>query len=124
MDPRHADAEDRTFPAFEDWSKSNVDTARWERYISQLRERDQTSPDLRKRALEIVKRAAAVDTGAIEGLYEVDRRITLIVAVAAALWEAALDQKGQHARALLASQLRGDDDVLDLATEQVPITEA
>jgi hypothetical protein len=113
MDPRHADAEDRTFPEFEDWSKSNVDTARWDRYISQLRERDQTSPDLRKRALEIVKRAAAVDTGAIEGLSEVDRRITLTVAVAAALWEAALDQKGQHARALLASQLRGDDDVLD-----------
>jgi hypothetical protein len=71
-----------------------------------------------------VKRAAAVDTGAIEGLYEVERGITLTVAVAAALSEVAIDQKGQQARALLASQLRGDDDVLDLATEQVPITEA
>jgi hypothetical protein len=71
-----------------------------------------------------VKRAAAVNTGAIEGLDEVDRGITLTVAVAAVLWEAALDQKGQYARALLASQLRGDDDVLALATEQVPITEA
>jgi hypothetical protein len=85
---------------------------------------DQTSPDLRRRALEIVKRAAAVNTGAIEGLDEVERGITLTVAVAAVLWEAALDQKGQYARALLASQLRGDDDVLALATEQVPITEA
>jgi Fic family protein len=124
MDPRHADAEYRTFPEFEDWSRSNVDTARWDRYTGQLRERDQTSPDLLRRALEIVKRAAAVDTGAIEGLYEVDRGITLTVAVAAALWEAALDQKGQQARALFESQLRGYDYVLDLATQQVPITEA
>ena len=81
-------------------------------------------PDLLRRALEIVKRAAAVDTGAIEGLDEVDRGITLTVAVAAVLWEAAPDQKGQHARALFASQLRGAAYVLALATEQVPITEA
>ena len=57
MDRRHADAEYRTFPEFEDWSKSNVDTARWERYTSQLREGDQSSPDLLRRALEIVKQA-------------------------------------------------------------------
>ena len=31
MDRRHADAEYSTFPAFEDWSQSNVDTARWDR---------------------------------------------------------------------------------------------
>jgi hypothetical protein len=85
---------------------------------------DQTSPDLQRRALEIVKRAAAVNTGAIEGLDAVERGITLTGAVAAALWEAALDQKGQHARALFVSPLRGDADVLALATEQVSITEA
>ena len=39
------------------------------------------------RAVEFATRAAAIDTGAIEGLYEVDRGFTMTVARGVAAWE-------------------------------------
>ena len=124
VDPRQADAAYKSFPPFEEWAKCAVDTDRWGHYTSQLHERGKGSPDLLRRALEVVKRAAAINTGAIEGLYEMDRGLTFTVMIEAALWEAAIDKKGQEVRWLFESQLRGYDYVLDLATKQAPTTEA
>ena len=77
-----------------------------------------------KRAYEVVKRAAALDTGAIEGLYEVDRGFTFTVALETAAWEVELAKKGEHVRSLFEAQMQAYDYVLDLATKAEPITEA
>ncbi|HEX8320178.1 Fic family protein [Longimicrobium sp.] len=123
MDPRAVDASYRTFPPFSEWAKASIDHARWDRYSAIVAERGRVSPDELARAREVVKRAAAVDTGAIEGLYEVDRGFTFTVATQAAVWEAAMDSKGQQVRALFESQLRAYDYVLDVATNRTPISE-
>lgn len=70
---RQADAEYKSFPPFGEWSKASVDTERWDHYASRLPEHGRLTSEQLVRAQEVAKRAAAVDTGAIEGLYEVDR---------------------------------------------------
>lgn len=119
------DAAYEPFPTFERWaSETTVDTTRYERYISSLRDHASLPPEVLARAREIVKRAAALDTGAIEGLYEVDRGFTFTVAFETAAWEAALALKGDHVRPLFEAQLHAYDYVLDLATKAEPISEA
>ena len=121
---RRADAAYKPFPSFSEWSSMCLlDTTRWDRYTAELNELRKTSPDLLPKALEIVKRAAALDTGAIEGLYETDRGFTFTVATEAAYWQAALQQKGANVPALFKSQLDAYDYVVDFATQQVPIAE-
>jgi Fic family protein len=124
FDPRQADANYQSFPSFEDWSHSSVDTDRWNRYSSLLEKRSGISAEELRRAREVVKRAAAMDTGAIEGLYETDRGFTFTVATMAADWEALLESKGPQVRQLYAAQLKAYDYVVDLATQSEPISEA
>jgi Fic family protein len=119
------DAAYRPFPTFEEWaSRTSVDTVRWDRYKSALESRPAQSGEALKRAFEVVKRAAALDTGAIEGLYEVDRGFTFSVAFETAAWEVELAKKGENVRPLFEAQLHAYDYVLDLATKSVPISEA
>ena len=119
------DAAYKPFPTFEDWASSTtVDTVRWNRYNSSLGSRRQLAPDVLARAREIAKRAAAIDTGAIEGLYEVDRGFTYSVAFETTAWESALAQKGDQVKSLFEAQLHAYDYVLDLATKAEPISEA
>lgn len=122
-DPRLTDAEYRSFPAFAEWAQNQVDLIRWNRYSAVLQERGKISADHLAQAREVVKRAAAVDTGAIEGLYEADRGFTFTVATQAAIWEATVDARGPKVRALIESQLRAYDYVLDIATQNTPISE-
>jgi Uncharacterized conserved protein len=125
LDTRGADAAYRGFPTFESWrSASVIDIARWNRYASLLQQRGDLSPELLRRAREVAKRAAAIDTGAIEGLYEVDRGFTFTVALQLANWEAQLDAKGAHTRAIIEAQMSAYDYVLDFATQRTPIVEA
>ena len=64
------DAAYEPFPTFEEWaSKTSVDTVRWDRYNTEIQKGPTASTEALKRAREVVKRAAALDTGAIEGLY-------------------------------------------------------
>ena len=125
FDPREADANYKPFPAFAEWaSKATVNLQTWARYCKLLDDLKTSSPDLWPRLLEIVKRAAAWDTGAVEGLYETDRGFTLTVAMEVATWETQLQEKGDNAQALFQSQLKAYDYVLDFATQRVPIAEA
>lgn len=118
------DAAYKPFPTFAEWaSRTSVDTVRWDRYNASLKGRSGLSPEVLKRASEIVKRAAALDTGAIEGLYEVDRGFTFTVAFEMAAWELKLAERG-GVRPLFEAQLRAYDFVLDLATKAEPISEA
>ncbi len=123
-DFRQIDALYQPVPTFDKWKQATVETARWERYRSKLQAYQGQSQEMFDRANKIVTRATAIDTGALEGLYEVDRGFTMTVAMEAATWEAKLNEKGDRARALIESQLRGYDYVLDFATETVPIAEA
>ena len=56
--------------------------------------------------------------------YDVDRGFTMTIAMEAAAWEAALDQRGQPVRSLIEAQLNGYDYLVDLATKAEPISEA
>jgi Fic family protein len=125
MDVRRADAAYRSFPSFMEWSSgTTIDPVRWDRYARLLQERRELTPELLARARDVAKRAAAVDTGAIEGLYEVDRGFTFSVAMQMATWEAQLDAKGQRVRAIIEAQLSAYDFVLDFATQRLPVAEA
>lgn len=124
VDVRKADAAYRTFPSFAEWrAASRVDEGRWERYAGLLQQRAELTPELLARARDVAKRAAAVDTGALEGLYEVDRGFTFTVALQMAAWESALDAKGARVRSLVESQMGAYDFVLDFATRATPIAE-
>jgi Fic family protein len=119
------DAAYKPFPTFAGWqSKTSVDTVRWDRYQAELHDRPGPSPQVLQRAHEIVKRAAAIDTGAIEGLYEVDRGFTYTVAFETTSWELELARKGENVRPLFEAQLEAYDYVLDLSTKAEPISEA
>lgn len=124
IDPRTADALYEPFPPFSDWANCSVDTVRIDHYSTELNRLKAESEETLKRALEIVKRAAAVDTGAIEGLYQTDRGFTFTVALQAAHWEAALAERGPKVRPLFESQLKAYDYVLDFATQKIPVAEA
>ncbi|HXA15739.1 MAG TPA: Fic family protein [Thermoanaerobaculia bacterium] len=124
VDVRKADAAYRPFPSFAEWrASSRVDEGRWERYAGLLKQRAELTPELLARARDVAKRAAAVDTGALEGLYEVDRGFTFTVALQMAAWESALDAKGARVRSLVESQMGAYDFVLDFATRATPIAE-
>jgi Fic family protein len=119
------DAAYKPFPTFAEWmSRTSVDTVRWDRYNASLNSRAELSPEILKRAREVAKRFAALDTGAIEGLYEVDRGFTYTVAFEQAAWETKLAEKGENVRPLFEAQLHAYDYVLDLATKSEPISEA
>ncbi|MEK6303471.1 MAG: Fic family protein [Acidobacteriota bacterium] len=125
IDPRRADALYKPFPSFAEWvAASSIDVTRWDRYVGELKKLRDRSPELMPRALEIARRAAAFDTGAIEGLYATDRGFTMTVAVQSLMWEAALDERGPQVRALFQAQLNAYDHILDFATGAVPIAEA
>ena len=123
-DSRQLDAGYRSFPPFSEWSELLVDSVRWDRYSAGLEQRGKLSAEELAHARKIALRAAAVDTGAIEGLYDVDRGFTMTIAAEAAAWEAALDQRGQPVRSLIEAQLSAYDYLVDLATKAEPISEA
>lgn len=120
------DAAYQRFPTFDEWlARTSVDEARWHRYLDAISHlRRHLDPSAQRRAYEIVKRAAAMDTGAIEGLYEVDRGFTFTVAMEAARWESTLAEKGEHVRPLFEAQLRAYEYIMDLATKTQPFSEA
>ncbi len=67
--------------------------------------------------VERALRAAAVDTGAIEGLYTVDRGYTVSVLDAASAWQAEVaETKGPDVAALIGAQRRAYELALDAAT--------
>jgi Fic family protein len=113
-------------PSFAAWSAGiSLATETLERYREILSaERAQADEASVKRAFDIAMRAAAIETGAIEGLYQVDRGFTYTVAAQEAAWEAMLEEKGAEASALIDSQLSAYELVLDAATNHTPISEA
>src|SRR5580692_8668270 len=92
---RALDAAYKPFPTFAEWlERTAVTDSRWERYRQELDAYPKEQFSAFAKAREIAQRAAAFDTGAIEGLYETDRGFTYSVAFEIGSWQAALDAKG------------------------------
>jgi Fic family protein len=112
------------FPPFADWADLPVDEDTFARFENVLRElKEGTEPERLDRAVRTATRLAAIDTGAIEGLYEVDRGFTMTVAVEAAAWERAIDAREPVVRRSFEDALRAYDFVLDLATSRTDVSE-
>jgi Fic family protein len=114
------------FPAFEDWPADSDNLPGWIESCEQFKQLavEATAPVL-GRAREIAIRAAAFDTGAIEGLYATNRGLTFTVAEQAVAWEQEVDAQGPDARALFEAQLRAFELVLDYVTDSLPkVTQA
>lgn len=109
---------------FSTWASVSVDHARWESYVRLLHELGSEDPIRLTRARNVAKRAAAIDTGAIENLYELDRGITITIAAQTAMWEAAFQKEEARTRSLIECQLTSYDYILDFATNKIPIAEA
>lgn len=126
MPDENADSLYQGFPDFVDWPAPTEDDLRlWDRFVFRLREvRGKATSEALQRSVEVAVRAAAMDTGAIEGLYSVDRGFTMTVATQAIAWEHALDEKGENVRVLFEAQLEAYELVLDAVTRKLPVTEA
>jgi len=116
----------RGFPDFSAWGPlPSEDRALWDRFAASLEaRRKEASPEALRQAVDIAVRAAALDTGAIEGLYDVDRGFTMTVAVQGLAWEQMIEERGGGVRELFEAQLQAYELVLDAATRRQPLTEA
>ena len=113
------------FPSFPEWRGPMADTATFDRYVALLEQtRASASPQARSLGVETATRVAAVDTGAIEGLYQTDRGFTQTIALQAAAWEVALDNREPVVRKSIDDALAAFEYVLDAATKTTPISES
>jgi Fic family protein len=113
------------FPNFAEWADLTVDSVALDQAAETLAELKQsTSPEALAGAVNTATRSAAVDTGAIEGLYQVDRGFTRTIATEAANWEVVLGARDEETQRAIEDALAAYDFVLDAATgSRGPITE-
>lgn len=123
-DVRALDAQYRPFESFGSWSVLKVDEAIWNRNVQALDQQatQLTAEDL-DHAASVAMRAAALETGAIEGLYETDRGMTYTIAVRGALWQQALRSRGEKVADLFQAQLDAYELASEIASSSRPITE-
>ncbi len=123
---RRIDAQYKGVPTFAGWADAVIPAGLWSETLALLAERNATAPaGALDEMIEQAMRTAAVDTGAIEGLYDTDRGFTVSVAAMAAAWEAEITQeKGPEVASLVMAQRRAYDLALDAATTLTPISEA
>lgn len=114
------------FPDFASWGPLQAEDADlWSRFAASLQERRKAaSPEALKASVDVAIRAAALDTGAIEGLYTADRGFTMTVAVQGLAWEQMIEERGAGVRDLFEAQLAAYELVLDAVTHKLPVTEA
>lgn len=120
-----ADAAYEPFASITDWRQEPVGLGSWDDAAAQLAEARASAPvEVVNAALDEVLRAAAVDTGAIEGLYRADRGFTLSVARNVISLDQAEVEAGSGFRGSFEAQLEGFEHAVRLATEDHPLTEA
>jgi Fic family protein len=112
------------FPSFAEWAGTNATLSSWDLARSAMPPRDQSTDAQLQEAWRVVRRAAAVDTGALEALYKADRGFTLTVAMELAAWQAFVEEKVGKAGSLIQAQLDTYERILDLMNAQWPLTEA
>jgi len=112
------------FPSFSKWKAVSLNTELWDDFVADVSELRKSGSNQLDRALKLVTRAAAIETGIIENLYEDERGFTFTIAAEAASWEAALEARGKKTENLIRSQLVAYDYVMDFVTAKRPIVEA
>jgi Fic family protein len=117
------DATYEPFPSFQEWKALKYNEEKWARYTEKLKAA-QEKPELLEWAAKIVRRAAAIETGAVEGLYPIEHGFTFAIARETTDWQARLETKGENAKNLIEAQLSSYELVLDFATQSVPIKQA
>ena len=75
-------------------------------------------------AIDVVLRAAAFDTGALEGLYETDRGFTYSVAVQEAAWLTRLSTRDERLPDLFEAQIKAFALTAPVADKSQPVTES
>lgn len=114
----------RPFPTFEEWVSDAIDVSLVDRFAAQLAAvRTEAEPETLREAVNIATRWAAVNTGAIEGLFEVDRGFTYSVAASSVMWQDVKNLKGEFAADSIADAMKAYDFVLDAATRSHPVSE-
>src|SRR5579862_532555 len=84
----------KPFAGFKAWKELAIGGA-WTEYLAALEEvRQLADASDVAAAVEVAVRSAALETGAIEGLYVTNRGVTRAVALQGALWEAELMKLG------------------------------
>lgn len=113
------------FPSFADFAATDFDRTTFEAHAQLLESAKESADGERLReSVRTATRWAAVDTGAIEGLYEVDRGFTFSVAASGAAWDNLHLVIGDDAGHAINDALAAYDFVLDAATGSTPVTES
>lgn len=123
---RALDERYRPFAPVAAWSGVRLAGDVWDDALAHLAAaRNAATPTTFAALLARTVRQAAIDTGAIEGLYDTDRGFTITVAAMATAWAAAIEeQKGKDVARLVGAQAEGYELALDAATSRTPLSEA
>ncbi|UQV53618.1 Fic family protein [Corynebacterium pseudodiphtheriticum] len=114
----------RPFPSVSQWAELSVSLRDVDNAHARMQEAKETvSTEALGSALEAARRAAAVDTNAIEGIFPTDRGFTRTVAEQTGAWQQLMDQRGAHVRPAFEDTLAGFDFILDHTTGKYPLTE-
>jgi Fic family protein len=124
--PSDLDARYQPYAPFVEWQRVAADLRLVDEAAAQLdHECRGADPATVRAAIDVAIRAAAFDTGAIEGLYETDRGVTFAVATQAAAWESVVaEASGREAVRYFEAQLRAFELVFDAATGGIAISAA
>src|SRR2546427_4331605 len=92
-------------PSLTEWPDVAADGELWDRHFDRLRQARITAGDRISDVVETAIRAAAADSGAIEGLYSITAGVTRQVAEQRDDWRSALAEGGASAPVLFDAQL-------------------
>ncbi|WP_435080227.1 Fic family protein [Clavibacter michiganensis] len=111
-------------PSFKSWAGTSLDLRLIAEFDNRLRQaREAASKETWESMLDAANKWAAVETGAIESLYESERGYTYSVAASTASWEGIAGAKGLEASRAITNQLAAYEWVLDAATSHTEISE-
>jgi hypothetical protein len=106
------------------WISQPANTAGFD-IVSSIVEDLKSKPEItRRKALDVVRNVAALETGAIEDLYPSDRGLTITAAAGVAILESIASKHGEAARSYLKAALDAYELVLDFSTKATPIAQA
>lgn len=110
------------FPTFAEWRPTFDDRTTVVALNAMQAARDQYGQAALDKAVGVATRSAAVETGAIEGLYETTRGFTLSIAEMASGWDKKLHRRGAEVERHVHDALAGYEFILDAVTGQRPIS--
>lgn len=114
----------KPFPTFMEWSKSLFDPKLVDSYFEKLEDLKSKHSDTELSTMMAqATKWAAIDTGAIEGLYQVDRGFTFNVAVSSQAWSDIHVSRGEPAARSINDALEAYEYVIDAVTHKSEISE-